>query len=412
MKISNIGVTELVSESRKNKIRLVNIFSLIASFIFIVNGFINTSINDSFSGGLLISFGIFTLFTLLLNYLHLYVAAINYLFAIIILGTFYFDSYSGIESGTYLFYFPILLGIANIFDFTSKNDRYYVIIQSGILIILASINVATDYKLFESEFLSVTQKDKMFKTNLLSALISLSYFIYLILKNNLYKLELLRNIVKEENKSKILESEKNKEKEILLAEIQHRIKNNLSLINSLINLKFENPLNKKPEFIHHEINHAIQTLGSIYHYQHFEQSHSKVLLNSYLPSLIKNLDYQNDKNLKNQIKIECNSEIALNTKQSITLGLFIHQLLSDYCFISISNKLKNNIFFVVEQNNSEISIEIKSDFSLLNIIENNEIINSLIEQLDASIQKDSEQVTIIWFNIENEKTEIDSEKLF
>ena len=46
MKISEIGIHDSLSDDQKNKIGLLNVFTLIASIVFLISGITNLNVND------------------------------------------------------------------------------------------------------------------------------------------------------------------------------------------------------------------------------------------------------------------------------------------------------------------------------------------------------------------------------
>ncbi|MBI1837438.1 MAG: sensor histidine kinase [Flavobacteriia bacterium] len=408
MKLSEIGLQKGNSPNRINKIRLTNTFAVFSFLVFSFNGIVNYYLKDIFSGILLICFGIFCLFTILFNYIHQNKIAVSYLFSINSFGIFYFDSYAGLNSGTYLYYFLLLLGIANVFDVRTKKDRNIVFSQVSILIILAIINSLTNHTLFENHTLSEQQKLDMLKSNIIIAIISMSYFIYLIIKSNISKLELLENLVGEENKLHLLEKEKNQEKEILLAELQHRLKNNLSIIASIIKLKNEKLTEENILEIQNEIMHAIQTIAAAHHLQKFNQNLLIIPIQDFLKKIIENLHFNNAK-----IHLSCsNDNFELQIKQALPLGLLIHETI--FLFHTLNKNQDNHLTIEVIKSNNYVQMNI--DCSIPNMLDNSVSKNILLfdfaDQNDCTIQKITEQNYSISFKTANSMNVIESQKLF
>lgn len=415
LKFSEIGVQDSLSNDRKNKVRLLNVFSIIAFGVFFLSGLTNLYINDPFSGILLICFSIFTLFTIVFNYINLNKIAISYLFLIISFGIFYFDSYSGIESGSYLYYFPLFLGIANLFDFRTKRDKQIVFIQTSIIILLATINVLTDYQLFKSDFLNQEQVEIMFKSNLLLTLLSISYFIYIIIRSNIRKVELLEELIIEENKLNLLERDKTKEKEILLAELQHRLKNNLSVISSLIKLKGENASSTDFQFIQQESWHAIQSIALAHNLQQYRNNGFYVSIDKFSQEIANNINFNEDNNYqKPNIILESRTEETIQIKQAIPFGLLIHECIYLHFYNSFNTNPSAELQIQITETKNSIAITFKSTIEHLFESKNrrNELLNSFIEQLDAnSVSFDTNSLKCTFQLIKNQP-EIESRKIY
>ncbi len=85
-----------------SKVKLANIFGLLSCGIFLTTGINDFLIGDPQSGIFLELLAILSLLTLAVNYYFTPKTAFLYLFGIITAGVFFFDSYSGIDSGCYL----------------------------------------------------------------------------------------------------------------------------------------------------------------------------------------------------------------------------------------------------------------------------------------------------------------------
>jgi hypothetical protein len=136
----------LVTDEIKSKVKLSNIFGLLACGIFLSTGINNYLLGDPDSAIFLELLAMMCLLTLAVNHFFNPKLAFLYLFAIITVGVFFFDSYAGIDSGSYLYYFPLSLAVANIFDYRTKSDRMIMILQLVLIAVLIFVNLITDPK--------------------------------------------------------------------------------------------------------------------------------------------------------------------------------------------------------------------------------------------------------------------------
>jgi two-component sensor histidine kinase len=385
LKITNIVEELSITDKMKSKVKLANIFGLISCAVFLTTGINNYLLGDPQSAIFLELLAMFSLLTLAVNFYFNPKTAFLYLFIFITAGVFFFDSYSGVDSGSYLYYFPLSLAVANMFDFQTKNDRIILISQLLLIGILIFLNIVTDHKIFENENLTIEQKNEMFNINMLISVICLVYFIFLIVSSNVQKLSLLENLVNEESKLRNLEVEKNREKEILLAELQHRLKNNLSLMSSLLKLKLENVNDDNYSFAYKESIHAIHTVAQANHLQKFEEGRLIIPTEKYLKE-VKLYWFQLFEELPIAGKININSEtFFLNVKQAIPIGLIIHEIISVFWIQSIMNDLNKELIINVVKRKDKIQINVHS--TILNLtkldLKKEVIIHALIEQIDA-----------------------------
>lgn len=119
--ISSIGIKESDDDDLAKRIRLTNQFCTISFIIFFFSGINNLLLSDIYSFFLIEGFAIMCLLSLYFNKSYYHRFSAIFLFNIVSIAVFYFDSYSGQLSGTYLFYFPLILAIAFLFDFKKEN---------------------------------------------------------------------------------------------------------------------------------------------------------------------------------------------------------------------------------------------------------------------------------------------------
>ena len=127
-----------------------------------------------------------------------------------------------------------------------------------------------------------------------------------------------------------------REKEILLKEVHHRVKNNLQIISSLLNLQtnyIENDLTKS---LYIESQNRIKSIASIHELLYQSIDIGKINFNHYLNKLCCDLchsHFGNDLNIK--ILIETEEDFNIDT--SVPLGLLINEIVSN----SLKHGLKN-----------------------------------------------------------------------
>jgi two-component sensor histidine kinase/HAMP domain-containing protein len=119
------------------------------------------------------------------------------------------------------------------------------------------------------------------------------------------------------------------EKEALLRKIHHRVKNNLQLIASLLNLQVKYLGNKDVKEVFAECENRIQSLTLIHESLYESQSFSRIEFAAYLRELLANLlqAYKFPGQTKKGA-VEGN-EICLNITQAIPCGLIANELISN-----------------------------------------------------------------------------------
>jgi PAS domain S-box-containing protein len=187
-----------------------------------------------------------------------------------------------------------------------------------------------------------------------------------------------------------------KEKEMLLREVHHRVKNNLQLISSLLDLQSEQTKNKDINEMFRESQNRIKLIASLHEQLYQSKNLEKIDLNNHIQNLLDNLfsSYKiNPNNISLKITIQ---DIFLDFKTSLLISMIISEL--------VSNSLKHAF---PKGKKGEIKINIKSDNNRykLSICDNGigfpknldfkntktlglQLINMFVKQLKGNIQLD------------------------
>lgn len=211
----------------------------------------------------------------------------------------------------------------------------------------------------------------------------------------------------EKSRSKELIEKKNKENELLLKELHHRVKNNLQIIYSLINLqkrRIDSPA------LHQSLSmvqNRIKTMSLVHQNLHENENFKEVNLEAYIKTIadyLKLLYLNEDKEITIQFTVESSIQIIMD--RAITIGLLINEIVSNsmkYAFkgraeglITIDvQKLHNGYQMSICDNGIGFSNELANSKSLgLYLIEN------LVKQLQGRYDLESHHGTtyIIYFN--------------
>lgn len=188
----------------------------------------------------------------------------------------------------------------------------------------------------------------------------------------------------------------NREKEILLKEVHHRVKNNLQIVTSLLNLQsyaINDPLTK--DIFDVSLN-RIKSMAAVHEMLYKSNNFSKIEYQTYLKTLISDL-INSIKGENHSIEFELNANnINLNIDTSIPLGLLITELVTNSLKHGIKEVEKGKIYVQLTRKEKSILLEIGDNGIGLPkdlIIEDSETLglqlaNSLIEQLNGKCEKD------------------------
>lgn len=208
-------------------------------------------------------------------------------------------------------------------------------------------------------------------------------------------------------RKKIEEDVKNslKEKEILLKEIHHRVKNNLQIISSLLNLQsltFEDKQNR--EKFKESIN-RIKSMAIIHEMLYRSGNLSVVKIKDYFESLISFITgtYTVNTKIKTELIIKSASEV-LDIDKAIPCGLILNEMISNSIKYAFKNRKSGKISirfneFPQKEKKFELIVEddgvgIPKNFDFLNVESfGMQIVHSLVSQLDGSITLENKNGT-------------------
>jgi two-component sensor histidine kinase len=351
----NLGVKSEMEFYQKREARIVNLFALITllGLLFGVSSVI------FISGDYVISTVLFTTLTslsiLFLNY-KLHHNAATYLFVITINVTIFILNQQYIDSvGNYLYYFPLIFCVALIHNPVKSNTRTAIFFSIVLVSFLCSRFIDIPYL----KNTTITEADN---AALLTYNSVLAFFVTLILVFLVVRLinrqnnEALTLLHKEQEAQKII-SQSLKEKETLLAEIQHRVKNNLAIITGLLNLQTEKAPCEESRQLMIESRNRVMSISMVHERLYKKDNLSKINLKLYLFELVQELVKSFHVNSKQIEIIEELAVIELEITKAVPVGLIVNE--------AITNSLKHA--FNQGQQNPSIKIKMQLIFDRIQI---------------------------------------------
>ncbi len=184
------------------------------------------------------------------------------------------------------------------------------------------------------------------------------------------------------------------EKEVLLNEIHHRVKNNLNVVVSLLNLQSRKIKDKQAVDSFKESINRIYTMALVHKKLYEEKNFSEINFKNYIQSMIE--DMFNAYKIKNRVSLKLAIEdVSLNIEQAIPCGLIINELVSNslkYAFpegekgtISILSKRLNNNTYQLSVKDDGVGIPNHVDFESTDSL-GLKLVNLLVAQLNGKIK--------------------------
>jgi len=216
----------------------------------------------------------------------------------------------------------------------------------------------------------------------------------------------VEDITKRKNaEAKIRESLE--EKEILLKEIHHRVKNNLQIVSSLLYLQSKRIGDKESLNLFIDSQNRIKSMALIHEKLYRSKDFSKINFNEYIKSLTTHL-LQSYKAIGSEINLRINvSDIVFSIDTAIPCGLIINELISNalkYAFpegrrgtidldlFSTNGKSDENAFYTLIVSDDGIGFPENIDFQHTKSL-GMQLVNNLTKQLDGSIELEKDNGT-------------------
>jgi PAS domain S-box-containing protein len=185
-----------------------------------------------------------------------------------------------------------------------------------------------------------------------------------------------------------------REKEILLQEIHHRVKNNMQIISSLLNIQARYVDDNETVNVLKESQNRVKSMAMIHEKLYQSKNFNKIYFADYIESLVWDLFYSysiEKGTIKPVLEID---DVKLNIETSVPCGLIIVELVSNslkYAFpdkhkgeLKVSLKSKGNYYVLTISDNGvgiPENVDVKNTDSL-----GLRLVNSLTDQIDGEIE--------------------------
>ncbi len=209
---------------------------------------------------------------------------------------------------------------------------------------------------------------------------------------------LILYLFRQKQKSNNLLTEKNKtierslhERETLLREIHHRVKNNLQIISSLLSLQSKNTNDVATQGAISESRNRVKSMSLIHEQLYQEDTISGVEMKDYITRLVSSLTASYGLDV-DRIRVEIVAEnILLDVDSAIPLGLIINELVSNAMKYAFPDQRAGVILISLKDNMNELLLRVQDDGVGMDTSKNTNqsfglsLVNSLMRKLKAEM---------------------------
>lgn len=198
------------------------------------------------------------------------------------------------------------------------------------------------------------------------------------------------------------------EKEILLSEIHHRVKNNLAVISGLLGLQSSYVEDEKAKVLFEDSRNRIHSMALIHDKLYQHETFAQIEFRTYINDLINHIKSSYfSKQAKVNFTVTCN-DIFLDIKTAIPCGLILNELITNACKHAfkgrtegviniVCSKMGGNFTLMVSDNgvgfNGEEALKKPNSLGLT-------LINALSEQINGKIKTTYHSGTAYYISIE------------
>lgn len=325
--ISSIGIDPRNNEKQIKRFTLINQYIFICFSLYLINGISDLLLGFLFEGVVLELSSVVFIACLYLNRWRHHRITITFLFIFIGLSIFYFGALAGVQSGDYMYYFPLMLSIS--FALDPQKDKLLVGVLFAFILVLLLLNT------FVYAYMPAQPPDynssryRMFVVNLMLSASTVGFFIYLTAKNNEMLSSLYEQRLKEREESEAIIKKALREKELLLAELHHRVKNNLAIMAGFFSLKLNGVENEEARNILLESKNRVSSMALIHNHLYRKDDFSEINFSTYINDLVDEIK-NSYPGLAKAVTVHSNiAEVSLNLNTAVPCALILNELLTN-----------------------------------------------------------------------------------
>jgi two-component sensor histidine kinase len=225
----------------------------------------------------------------------------------------------------------------------------------------------------------------------------------------LFILLLLYNTVRINKKKNHLLKKQNDEKEFLLKEIHHRVKNNLEIVSSLLSLQSEQLEDPKVTEAMQKSQHRVHSMSMIHQKLYQGKSLSSIQMKEYFINLGNYII--ESYGASDRVQIVCNmADLELDVDIAIPIGLIVNELLTNSLKYAYPDNRQGIIRLSLEETGSMLHLEVSDDGigkgyhqKIQGTGFGTQLIDLLTRQLEGKMTLNIKKGTAVSFKFQNHK---------
>lgn len=185
------------------------------------------------------------------------------------------------------------------------------------------------------------------------------------------------------------------EKEILLKEIHHRVKNNMEIISSLLAMQLRRATDEEVRYILKQSKSRINTMALVHEFLYLGENLAYINLQDYIKKLVEDIkELYISQNTKLDVDLHID-KLIFSTNRCIQIGMVLHELCVNALKYAFKEDRENLLCIHMKKVNDKIHVKIRDNGEGLEDVNSlyksdsigMQLIHSIVEdQLDATIE--------------------------
>ena len=274
-------------------------------------------------------------------------------------GVLAFSVFLGFKSGIFFYLFTTPHLILLLFNFKDKTTIYLCITSYAFTFLVAYF--FDQYNLTQSFILPPKILNIVYALNFLSSLIFSFTLVTILANHNYNNINLLVQSNKELEEHQILLKNEIREKETLMSEIHHRVKNNLAVVSGLIELQNMYVNDEKASSILKESRNRIKSIALLHEKFYSGKTIDNIEISPYVDELIYFIKLSFSTN-QLEVKIHTQIEkIELTMIKALPFSLLLNELITNSYKHAFKEKTVGNIYISFIKNQNNLILNYKDD---------------------------------------------------
>lgn len=341
-KLINNGVQPLKTSWENELSKKVNLATMVSIlYMFIATVFVYFMRYDAFFFECL--FATILLFGVLLINRKNVITAIYFYYILDFLFLIPVNLKMGIDSYVIVYFFPLIFTLIQLLG---KKETIKHLVILSLLCLISVVFILIGFKQNSLRIDNSTSSFSLIVFNIILSITSSTLFALLISFDSIKQQTIIKKILHE--------------KEILLSEVLHRVKNNMNIITSLLNLKKMTAHEEETKLALDDCKNRVYSMALVHENIYSSESNVGLNFKEYIENLVREIAYSFGGEVMYEIQFDL-EDLQLDLNTSIPCGLIINELITNSFKYGRSNDKPLIIQIELKQRDEHMYLRIKDN---------------------------------------------------